>query len=106
MAIQNSENLYDALVASVKKACVEKNYVGTLDLCKTEAMNGGEQTYNAIGQHYIYEKSFEDGGDVKLEFKWYDKSKPFSIQPDINRFAVTLSRSTGADLRHTNSYED
>lgn len=106
MVIQNSQDLYDALVASVENACANKNYVGTLDLCRTEAMGGGEQTYNAIGQHFIYEKAFDDGSEVKLEFKWYDKSKPFSIQPDINRFAVTLSRSTGAELRHTNSFED
>lgn len=102
----NARKLYDDLVRQIEADCASKNCSGSLDLCQSAGMRGGEKPYGAIGQHYVYELDFENGDRVEFEFKWYDKSKPFSIQPDIHRFSVSYKPKDGKPLSHSNAYEE
>lgn len=106
MPFQDSEHLFDALVKSVESCCVEKQFGSALRLCEDEGMAGGEKQYNAMGQHFVFTKTFPGGDTVEFELKWYDKSKPFSIQPDIHRFNVKRLAVSGGSNSHSNSYED
>lgn len=56
-------------------------------------------------QHTIWER--EEGTEIlRFEWRWYDQSKAFSIQPDMNILALTLL-SEGRVLRSVeHRYED
>lgn len=104
--MSNAKALYDTLVHQVDRDCSSKNYTGSIDLCRSSGMEGGEKPYGAMGQHFVFSTSFSNGDKVDLDFKWYDKSKPFSIQPDIHRFHVSLTPIEGKPLSHSNAYEE
>ena len=47
-------------------------------------------------------------GDLTLWFqwRWYDQSHPFSIQPDMNKLKLELRRGTAVLRSAESSYED
>ena len=104
--MSDAKNLYEGLVRQIDSDCANKNYSGSLDLCQSAGMRGGEKSRGAMGQHYFYESEFENGDKVDFEFEWYDKSKPFSIQPDIHRFRLSYKPKDGKPLSHSNAYEE
>jgi hypothetical protein len=104
--MSDAKALYDELVRKIDSDCAQKDYAGTLSLCQATGMQGGERPYGAMGQQFVFEKVFPNGDKVVLDFKWYDKSKPFSIQPDIHRFHVSYSLKEGQQASHSNAYEE
>lgn len=101
-----AKELYEALVQQIEADCAAKSFEGCLNLCEAEGMQGGERKYGAIGQQYVYELEFSNGDKVEFEFKWYDQSKAFSIQPDIHKFYVSYTPKDGMPLAHSNAYEE
>lgn len=104
--MKDAKELYEALVCQIEADCAEKSYGGCLNLCEAEGMEGGEKKYGGIGQHYVYDLEFPNGDKVNFEFKWYDKSKVFSIQPDIHKFYASFNPKHGSPLSHSNAYEE
>jgi len=104
--MSDAKALYDALVQQVDRDCASKNYTGSTDLCESSGMGGGEIPYGAMGQHFVFSKTYSNGEKVDLDFKWYDKSKPFSIQPDTHRFHLTYTPKDGKPHSHSNAYEE
>lgn len=67
-------------------------------------MTGGE-TSRGIGQRWEYNYADASGHSVKVECRWYDQSKAFSIKPDMHIMSVTLDEA-GSFLSHSRRYED
>ena len=101
-----AKELYETFIKQIEADCSNKSYEGCLNLCESSGMHGGEKKYGGMGQHYVYELEFPNGDKVDFEFKWYDKSKVFSIQPDIHKFHASYKPKVGEALSHSNAYEE
>jgi hypothetical protein len=56
-------------------------------------------------QHTTWER--RDGDEIlRFEWRWYDQSKPFSIQPDMNILGLTLLRAGQTVRSVEHRYED
>ncbi len=102
----DAKTIYDNLVRQIDADCARSNCGGTLSLCETLEMQSCEKPYGAMGQHYVFDMVFPNGDRLDLSFKWYDKPKPLSIQPDIHKFHVTYTPKEGNPLSHSHSYEE
>jgi hypothetical protein len=56
-------------------------------------------------QHTIWER--EEGPEIlRFEWRWYDQSRAFSIQPDMNILSLALLREGRVLRRVEHRYED
>lgn len=102
----DAQKLYETIVQQIEADCAEKSFEGSLKLCEVEGMHGGEKKCGSMGQHYFYELEYQNGDRVEFEFKWYDPSKAFSVQPDIHKFRASYKPKDGKPRSHSNAYEE
>ena len=56
-------------------------------------------------QHHVWER-MEGDLCLRFEWRWYDQSKAFSIQPDMNILTVSLRRGDQVIRSASERYED
>lgn len=56
-------------------------------------------------QHMIWERQ-EGGATLRFEWRWYDQSRAFSIQPDMNILALALRQDDKVLCNLEHRYED
>ena len=93
--------IYDELRAAIDLSCSDKS---RLAVEKVLEKHGFHKDIKSSGfkEQIEYDLSGLDGW-IRLGFESYDKSKTFSVKPDINKYELELW--TRAE-RHTNCYED
>jgi hypothetical protein len=64
-----------------------------------------EQGDGTPSQVTVWEKT-EQGRTLRFQWRWYDQSKAFSIQPDMNVLTLELREGGTVIRRAENRYED
>ena len=86
---------FDIIAPALEAAAKEKSAgaaAAVAERCGVVELGDGKPS-----QHMIWERA--DGEAVlRFEWRWYDQSKTFSIQPDMNILALTM-RQDGKDER-------
>lgn len=100
----NLTELYAHMVSVINDAHSKSNIYAVPKAAEQAGMVGGETT-RGMTQRWDYEASDATGNSVQVHCRWYDQSKPFSIQPDKNIMTVTMNIN-GEKQSHTMSYED
>lgn len=98
-----ASDLYDQMVTVIKMAVTARNIYAVPEAAEKAAMLGGE-THKGLSQRWDYSFTDESGHTVNVRCRWYDQSKPFSIQPDMHKMSVELSGP--APKRYEGSYEE
>lgn len=97
------ENAFEAIAEVMKHAARDRS----ASTASTEAERHGllDQGDGKPSQLHVWERS-EEGMTLRFQWRWYDQSKAFSIQPDMNILSLEL-RKADALLRSTEErYED
>lgn len=102
----DAKAIFDSLKSAINEACENEASLEITELAFKHSMIGGEEPYGAVGQKFVFSKTFPDGSKIDMEYKWYDTSKTFSIQPDINKYSLAYTDASGKKTTHSNSYYD
>ncbi|WP_448108848.1 hypothetical protein [Pseudomonas azerbaijanoccidentalis] len=98
----NTLSIFSALKDAIQHACQSRDFGGVLRIAESTGMRGGEDKRSITILRYEYKFSDSDGNSVELSFRSYDPSGPFQMEPDINRFNLTLT----VDGRQAGQYSD
>jgi hypothetical protein len=97
------ESAFEAIAEAMKHAARDCS----ASIASAEAERHGllEQGDGKPSQLHVWERS-QGGTTLRFQWRWYDQSKAFSIQPDMNILSLEL-RKADALLRNTEErYED
>ncbi len=94
---------FDAIAGTLKEAAAKKSW----GVAESEAERQGlaKQGDDTPRQKYVWIRT---DGSRTLEFtwRWYDQSKPFSIQPDMNMVLVELKENGRVIRQAEERFED
>lgn len=94
---------FEIIASAVVPAAKEKSAgaaVAAAERCGLVELGDGKPS-----QHTIWER--QDGDEtLRFEWRWYDQSKTFSIQPDMNILTVTLFLAANVVRNVEHRYED
>lgn len=94
---------FDQLAATLDQAVRERNFATTSSVAETlglRKIGDGKPS-----QRHVWERP--DGDLVlRFEWRWYDQSKAFSTQPDMNLLSVSLLRGEQTVKTASDRYED
>ena len=93
------EAIATAMVKAAKQRCVDIA-MAIATQCGLIELGDGEPS-----QHTIWERQ-KGSETLRFEWRWYDQSKPFSIQPDMNILALALLRDGKAIRSVEHRFED
>lgn len=95
--------MYFRFVAIIDQAAEAENIYAVPEAAEAAGMVGGEEP-RTMGQRWNF--TYADGSGVELfvHARWWDSSKPFSIEPDIHVMRVELKGATSA-MSHERRYE-
>lgn len=99
-----AEELYAQLVDAIDEALRAKNIYAVPAAAEAAGMTGG-QTHKGFSERWEYSHRDEPGRTVLLNCRWYDQSKPFSIQPDKHIMSVEL-RGPNLMKAYSGTYEE
>jgi hypothetical protein len=97
-------DLYHRFVAIIDQAAADKNIYAVPAAATAAGMSGSEEPHG-LGQRWNYAYSDQTGFTVLVHARWWDQSKPFSIQPDMHVMSVEL-RSDTTLMKHEGHYEE
>lgn len=97
--------VFEEIKLAIDESCSKKNAGIAFRTAESRGLPKVEGNSDVTAIIYDFEKSFDGGFVLKLNFKSYDTSRSFEIRPDVNRFALNLIGPDGVGDRHTNSYE-
>lgn len=100
-----AKETYRQLQRLVDEACLKDSFLIAITGAESLGMKGGRVNRSIFTLDYEFEMADESGSKVKVQFHSYDQSKAFDIQPDMNKFTVTLTHPAGISEVHTNEYE-
>jgi hypothetical protein len=100
----NAKEMYRQLQKLIDQACEEGSFLLVIRGAEALGMLGGV-TNQSFTLDYDFEKVDGEGSKTTLNFHSYDQSKAFSIQPDMNKFVLTLTHPSGISEVHKNYYE-
>lgn len=103
MAQVTAHELYSRFVVIIDQAAEAKNIHAVPEAAVAAGMTGGEEP-RTMSQRWDY--SYTDGSGVELlvHVRWWDSSKPFSIQPDIHVMRAEL-KGLASEMSHERRYE-
>ena len=93
------EAIAAAMVDAAKQQCVDIA-MGIATRCGLIEIGDGEPS-----QLTVWERK-EGGETLRFEWRWYDQSKPFSLQPDMNILTLSLLQDGKATRSVEHRYED
>lgn len=100
-----TKELFRLLQTLVDDACRQKSFQIATAGAASLGMSGGSNEQNHYALEYNFTQVAGDGSKVDLEFYSQDQSKAFDVQPDLYKFKLTLTHSTGIIEVHANEYE-
>ncbi|SIT58682.1 hypothetical protein BQ8794_570004 [Mesorhizobium prunaredense] len=97
------EPAFELIVATMKRAAAEKSVA----IAEAEAKRHGliELGDGTPSQLYNWERKV-DSWTLAFTWRWYDLSKAFSIQPDMNIMSLKLADREIVVRREEERYED
>jgi hypothetical protein len=97
------ECAFEAIAGAMARAAKDRSF----SIASTEAERNGliEQGNGKPSQLHIWERS-EKGKTLRFQWRWYDQSKAFSIQPDMNIMSLELRQGDVVLRRAEERYED
>lgn len=78
MVPPSAHDLYHRFVAIIDRAAADKKIYAVPEAAAAAGMKGSEEPR---GQRWDYAYSDPAGFTVRVHARWWDQSKPFSIQP-------------------------
>lgn len=99
-----TEELYAQLVNVIDEAVRAKDIYAVPAAAEAAGMIGG-QTHKGFSERWEYSHRDQDGHTVLLHCRWYDQSKPFSIQADKHVMSVELC-GPHVMKAHSGTYEE
>jgi hypothetical protein len=100
----NAHQVYDRLRALIDQACRDCSFEIAIRGAEALGMVGG-QGDSRWTLDYEFEFVDHAGAKVGLNFHSYDQSKAFSVRPDMNKFELTMTDTSGITSNHRNNYE-
>lgn len=99
----SSLELYRCFVEIIDQAADAKNIYAVPQAAEAAGMIGGEEP-RTMSQRWNY--TYTDGSGIELHVhaRWWDSSKPFSMQPDIHIMRVEL-KGDAMPMSHERRYE-
>ncbi len=94
---------YDAIAVAVVEAAKQRK-VGIASAA-AERFGLVELGDGTPSQKHIWERD-ESGRNLRFEWRWYDQSKAFSIQPDMNILSLELRDGNDLVRRCEERFED
>lgn len=97
------KELFEEMKTRIDKACELKDYkaVKSEELgFESEKINDGR----LIHEQYKFEVANTDS--IEIDFRCYDQSRAFSIQPDMNKFQMTWTKNNNTFETYQNYFED
>jgi hypothetical protein len=101
--MRSAQDLYEQMVTIIDQATEAEDLYELPRAAEREGMSGGELRAD-LSQRWEYTYDDQQSGTVKVECYWYDRSKPFSIQPDRHVMSVSME-SAGVKRSHSRHYD-
>ncbi len=101
------KELFEEMKVRINNACDRQNYkaINSEELgFLVQDLNNGNFGGNLI--HEFYKVEVDKENSIEIDFRCYDQSKAFSIQPDMNKFQMKWKRNNTEVETYTNYYED
>lgn len=98
-----SLELYYRFVAIIDQATADKDIYAVPKAAEAIGMVGGEEP-QAMSQRWNYNYTDGSGIELHVHARWWDSSKPFSIEPDIHVMRAEL-KGTASPFVHERRYE-
>lgn len=95
---------YHRFVAIIDQAAADKDIYAVPAAAAAAGMSGSEEQ-RGMGQRWNYTYDDPAGFTVLVHARWWDQSKPFSIQPDMHVMSVELVSDT-TRMKHEGRYEE
>ncbi|CAB3808014.1 hypothetical protein LMG28614_06720 [Paraburkholderia ultramafica] len=99
-----AKEAFQKLEVLIDQACDDCSFGIAIRGAEALGMIGGKGN-NQWSLDYDFELVDDSGEKVALSFHSYDQSKAFSVRPDMNKFELTLTATTGVATVHRNQYE-
>ncbi|HLT65698.1 MAG TPA: hypothetical protein VKZ80_05025 [Flavobacterium sp.] len=97
------KDIFEKVVHRINVACANKCFqdfdISDLGFKKTDVDDGRLA-------HYVYNLVKDDNNKIVVDFRCYDQSGPFSMQPDMNKYSAKLIENGKITETHENSFED
>lgn len=103
MAQITSLELYYRFVAIIDQATADKDIYAVPKAAEAIGMVGGEEP-QTMSQRWNYHYTDGSGIELHVHARWWDSSKPFSIEPDIHVMRAEL-KGTASPFVHERRYE-
>jgi hypothetical protein len=104
-----SKEIYDLAMQRVDSACEheDSNLMNLEEMgFEKKDLNEGIRLSGRVPNE-LYSILGEDGNKVEVLYYAYDPTKSFSpIEPDINKFTVSLYKGSEVEHTHRNEYSD
>jgi hypothetical protein len=97
------ERAFEAIAEAMARAAKDCSF----STASTEAERNGliEQGEGKPAQRHVWERS-ERGKTLQFQWRWYDQSKAFSIQPDMNIMSLELRQGEKVLRSAEERYQD
>jgi len=103
MTQPTSLELYCHFVAIINQAADTKNIYAVPEAAEAAGMIGGEEP-RTMSQRWNYTYADGSGSELHVHARWWDSSKPFSVEPDIHVMRAELKGGT-VPMSHERRYE-
>ncbi|WP_338240486.1 hypothetical protein [Aurantiacibacter hainanensis] len=103
MTRPTSLELYRRFVEIIDEAADAKTIDAVPKAAEAVGMIGGEEP-RAMSQRWNYIYTDESGFELHVHARWWDSSRPFSIQPDIHVMRAEL-KGDAMPMSHERRYE-
>lgn len=103
MTQPTSLELYRRFVEIINQAADSKNIYAVPEAAEAAGMIGGEEP-RKMSQRWHYTYADGSGSELLVQARWWDSSKPFSIQPDIHVMRAEL-KGGAVPMSHERRYE-
>lgn len=97
------KDIFEEVVNRIDSACADKSFqnfeISDLGFKKTDIDDGRLV-------HYVYHLVKDENNKIEIDFRCYDQSGPFNMQPDMNKYSAKLTEIGEITRTHENSFED
>ena len=103
MTQPTSLELYSRFVEIIDQAADAENIYAVPEAAEAAGMIGGEEP-RTMSQRWNYIYTDGSGVELHVHARWWDSSKPFSIQPDVHVMRADL-KGNEMLMSHERRYE-
>lgn len=103
MTQPTSLELYSRFIEIIDQAADAENIYAVPEAAEAAGMIGGEEP-RTMSQRWNYIYTDGSGVELHVHARWWDSSKPFSIQPDVHVMRADL-KGNAMLMSHERRYE-